>query len=218
MRVKAKPHLRARSGPGEEFAILFRFPDGTDIDVLETHGEWNRVIPSGSVGQGVWVSNKYLVQDATPPADRLVRPTSLKVLDLLFGKPGNPECYAGIVKLPAPLKYSWQPGIAKDFQCHRLMVDTFTQVFQAIYEGGHWGKITYFGGCYNKRKKTANSEQWSTHSWGVSVDLDPLTNGYGNKRYTMHPAIIGIFEAHGFIAGARWPVPDAMHFQYVTGY
>ena len=64
--------------------------------------------------------------------------------------------------------------------CHKLVADKFLGVFNDLL--AHYGYekivllgIDLFGGCFNFRKMRGGSD-WSKHSWGVAVDLDPARN------------------------------------------
>lgn len=61
-RVRVRTHLRLRSGPGTNYAILDAYGNGTQVVRLETRGNWMRVtVVSG--GRTGWMSMTYLVFD-----------------------------------------------------------------------------------------------------------------------------------------------------------
>jgi len=56
----------------------------------------------------------------------------------------------------------------------------------------------------------------STHSWGVTVDVNPAQNPYKKPLVTDIPkAIVGAFKRYGFKWGGDWSTPDSMHFQFM---
>jgi hypothetical protein len=59
--------LNVRSGPGIEYEVLTRLPDGTRVVVLERSGLWVKITPPDAPAEG-WVLERYLapVQSATP--------------------------------------------------------------------------------------------------------------------------------------------------------
>lgn len=75
-----------------------------------------------------------------------------------------------------------------------------------------------FGGVYNFRKKRG-SNSYSTHSWGIAIDIDPARNGMGNHRFALPLWFAERFEYNGFVWGGRWSgrSVDAMHFQLASG-
>ncbi len=65
----------------------------------------------------------------------------------------------------------------------------------------------------------------SAHSWGIAVDIGgarvdywrwvrPLPDGSRPWRNRIPPAIVEVFERHGFIWGGKWHRFDTMHFEY----
>ncbi len=101
------------------------------------------------------------------------------------------------------------------FMCHKLVAPKFLAAFKKIVERKLADKIVSFDGCLNKRK-IANSETWSMHSWAIAMDLNAATNPYGQKTFDMSTEVVACFEEEGFIWGGRWQYPDAMHFQYAV--
>lgn len=205
MRVLADV-LRVRSGPGTDFRVLEELTEGAEVDVLETHGDWSWVNP----GRG-WVSREYLAAPAlrTPPI-------GLSGIVKEFGQPAKPECSAGRVVFPAPLKLAWDKGSVVRAACHIKLEETFTCVFREVYRAGLWNLLTSFGGIYNPRTVTG-SQKISTHAWGIAVDLNVATNKVGMKG-DLSPKIIKIFEENGFGWGGRWSKPDPMHLQFAKDY
>lgn len=103
-------------------------------------------------------------------------------------------------------------------QCHVLMEPIFSKVFLDIEASGLVDSIKSYGGCYNYRRKR-KSNGFSTHSWGIAVDLNAETNAMGTKG-DISPKLVQIFQDNGFKWGGDWTGKgcDPMHFQYCTGY
>lgn len=78
-----------------------------------------------------------------------------------------------------------------------------------------------------------SSENRSSHSWGVSIDIMPVLRGrqiywewskhsFGDKwittslnaRWIPPKEVIEAFESEGFIWGGKWELWDNMHFEY----
>lgn len=195
--------LNVRSGPGTEFRVLDKLPQGATVDVKELHGDWAWVGPAEG-----WVSRMFLENLPT----RLVVPAGHAGIRQLFGEPGSAAASSGRVTFPAPLKLGWMPGSVTRASCHALMEAVFTEVFEAIHAAGLWSSIRTYDGIYNDRVTTSGTKK-STHAWGIAVDLNASTNRFGT-RGDMDPRLIRVFEQHGFVHLKR----DPMHFQYASGY
>ena len=67
-------------------------------------------------------------------------------------------------------------------------------------------------------RKIAKSDELSSHSWGISRDINVQNSSYWqwSKEYknTLPQEIIDVFERNGFIWGGRWEHFDTMHFEY----
>lgn len=73
-------------------------------------------------------------------------------------------------------------------------------------------------GSYSCRKMTG-STKWSTHAWGIAVDINWTDNPYGQGYWRGDPYIPETFENHRWYWGLNFrSAKDPMHFQYVTGY
>jgi hypothetical protein len=122
--------------------------------------------------------------------------------------------------LPFPIAYSGNPAqMVTRIYCHRRLREIFPSVFAEIQKQGLAAEIRRYGGCYNFRSKRT-SGKFSTHCWGIAVDLDPQSNLQGGGSGSMHPGVVQIFRQSGFKWGGDWTGKgkDPMHFQYCTGY
>lgn len=57
---------------------------------------------------------------------------------------------------------------------------------------------------------------WSTHAWGIAVDVSSAWEPQGQCSSTVNYNFAGIWNNHGWTWGKAWC--DPMHFQYATGY
>jgi len=74
-------------------------------------------------------------------------------------------------------------------------------------------------GCFCPRAKRTGSGDPSLHSWAVAVDINASTNPMGDKLVSdMPPDFIACFTEQGWTWGGKFSRPDAMHFQYASGY
>lgn len=143
----------------------------------------------------------------------------------IYGKPNETGAgYLTTIKLPYPMKLAWdlETSVSK-MSCHKLVADKFLDVFNDLLS--HYGLakiqelgIDRFGGCFNFRKMRGGSD-WSTHSWGIAIDLDPARNKLKETSRTARFArpeykpMIDIFYKHGFISLGVEKNYDWMHFQ-----
>jgi hypothetical protein len=78
--------------------------------------------------------------------------------------------------------------------------------------------IDLYGGCFNYRKMRGGTE-WSRHSWGVAIDLDPernlLKENHTTARFARpeYKAMIECFYKNGFEGLGPEKDYDWMHFQ-----
>jgi len=123
------------------------------------------------------------------------------------------------VALPFPLRLSWDPTRTITLMtCHRRMSDIYASVFAAIQEHGLQARILSFGGCFAFRPQRAGNKL-SAHSWGIAIDLNPVSNPQGSEG-DMDAGLVEIFRGAGFEWGGSWQgkTRDPMHFQFCTGY
>ena len=163
--------------------------------------------------------------------EKFIPPYELDEIMLMFGdifdcinndgtiKPKWEMDQMGLAYLPFKIPLSYYPSIEVDkIYCHKRLISTFTNVFQTILDNNLRKHITSFSGCYVYRGKY-NNRQLSTHSWGISIDLNAENNEHGS-RGSMHPDIVDIFQTYGFEWGGSWKRKDKnpMHFQWCKGY
>ena len=142
-----------------------------------------------------------------------------------YGKPNDTgNGYLTVIKLPYPMCLSWDMNTkVTKMSCHKLVADKFTSVFNDLLS--HYGNdkivelgIDRFGGCFNFRKMRGGSD-FSRHSWGVAIDLDPVRNKLKETSRTARFArpeykpMIDIFYKHGFISLGIEKNYDWMHFE-----
>lgn len=139
-----------------------------------------------------------------------------------YGEPGPDNLVT--INLPYPMRVAWdlKQSITK-MQCHKLVADKFLAVFNELKATYGYDKlkelgIDLYGGCYNYRKMRGGSE-WSKHSWGIALDLDPSRNTLKETAKTARFArpeyqkMIEIFYKHGFISLGKEKNYDWMHFE-----
>jgi len=123
------------------------------------------------------------------------------------------------INLPFPLPLSWNPDLMVDqIRCHKLLAETFSDVFSKIQRQRLCGRVNSLGGCFSFRMQRAGAKL-STHAWGIAIDLNTRTNPQGTSG-AMDANIIEIFRDVGFTWGGNWlgKRRDPMHFQFCDGY
>jgi hypothetical protein len=128
------------------------------------------------------------------------------------------------IQLPYPMRLAWDTDtVVNSMMCHKLVAKNFLDVFNEIQRVYGYDKIKelgidLFGGCFNYRKMRGGNS-WSTHSWGIAIDLDPARNLLKETSKTArfarpeYKAMIDIFYKHGFESLGREKNYDWMHFQ-----
>jgi hypothetical protein len=141
-----------------------------------------------------------------------------------FGKPNQEGTYLTTIDLPYPMRLAWdKKTTVKKMRCHQLVASNFTEVFKDLL--AHYGLpkiqelgIDLFGGCFDFRAMRGGSD-YSRHSWGVAIDLDPERNLLKETSKTARFArpeyknMIDIFYKHGFVSLGVEKNYDWMHFE-----
>ena len=149
-------------------------------------------------------------------------------LKKVYGTPNQEGSYLVTIKLPYPMRLSWDKRTkVTRMRCHEKCADEFTGVFNDLLEYYGYEEIVrlgidLFGGCFNFRKMRGGTD-WSRHSWGVAVDLDPERNRLKETSATARFAreeykpMIAIFYKHGFESLGIEKNYDWIHFQIKSG-
>jgi hypothetical protein len=142
-----------------------------------------------------------------------------------YGMPNETGAgYLTKITLPYSMRIAWDTNhTVSTIMCHKLIANNLICVFNDLLS--HYGfdklkelGIDLFGGCFNFRKMRGGSE-WSTHSWGIAIDLDPSRNLLKETSKTARFArpeykpMIDIFYKHGFQSLGVEKNYDWMHFQ-----
>jgi len=146
----------------------------------------------------------------------------------LISKYGKPNIigdgYLVIIPLPYPMRLAWDLTTkVTRMSCHKDVAEAFKNIFVDLLK--HYGYkelvrlgIDLYGGCFNYRKMRGGNA-WSTHSWGIAIDLDPARNLLNETSKTARFAraeykpMIDIFYKHGFESLGVEKNYDWMHFQ-----
>ena len=107
------------------------------------------------------------------------------------------------------------------FECHRLLVPYIRGVVEELGRSGLIAQIDpadfqLAGGCFNARLNRGADPGYSVsrHSWGIAIDINPSTNGFGVEP-SLASEVVEVFRRWGFSWGGTWVVPDGMHFEWL---
>ena len=149
---------------------------------------------------------------------------STKEITQKYGTPNEQGTYLVSIKLPYPMRLAWDTKTkVTTMRCHKLVAKNFTNVFNELLAVYGIAKIQelgidLFGGCFNFRAMRGGSD-YSRHSWGIAIDLDPernqlktpyLKSNFSKKEYS---ELHRIFEKNGFINLGKEKGYDAMHWE-----
>jgi hypothetical protein len=139
-----------------------------------------------------------------------------------YGPPG--ETRLEMITFPFPMRIAWDPKMkVTRTRCHRLISKPLVGALNEILQVYGYEKIVelgidLFGGCYNFRQMRGGSD-WSKHSWGIAIDLDPDRNqlkwGKDKAQFAKpeYKQMVDIFYKHGFLSLGREKNYDWMHFE-----
>lgn len=99
-----------------------------------------------------------------------------------------------------------------ELQCHHAMFAPLSAAMQELVDRGlaHHIDVADTGGCWAPR--TYDGVTPSSHAWGMAIDLNVAGNHYGYPP-TIDAEVVAVMQAHGFVWGGDWAVPDGMHFE-----
>ena len=100
-----------------------------------------------------------------------------------FGRAGNE---GALVKCLFPNRMYYGGSIVRSTRVHRKTKESFEYLFEGLL--AHFGQtemdrmaLTDFSGCYNFRAMRGG-KSYSTHSWGIALDLNAASNRLRYKR------------------------------------
>lgn len=85
------------------------------------------------------------------------------------------------------------------------------KAFSNLIKSGCAFELKSYDGCWNIRKMSGGGDL-STHSWGISIDLNAAENPYGGP-VRLTDKFVRCFADAGFEWGGLWRTKDGMHFQ-----
>jgi len=146
---------------------------------------------------------------------------SQRELRKFFGKVGSHQTRC---RLPYPMRIAWDLSKSiNSFSCHEKVKDDLERIFKETLDYYGYEKIKelgldLYGGCLNVRKMRG-AGRYSTHSWGISVDLDPARNRLrmhkpqANFSHSVYDKFFEIVARNNFYSLGRHKDYDYMHIQ-----
>ena len=141
-----------------------------------------------------------------------------------YGKPNQNGTYLININLPYPMRLAWDLNTkVTKMRCHKLVANNFINVFKDLLDYYGYDKIVelgidLFGGCFAFRAMRGGSD-YSRHSWGIAIDLDPernqLKTPYLKSNFSKpeYKKLHEIFEKHGFVNLGKEKGYDSMHWE-----
>ena len=142
----------------------------------------------------------------------------------IYGQPNQQGSYLTTIQLPFPMRLAWdkKTSVTK-IRVHKKVAQDFINVFNELLAVYGLAKIQalgidLFGGCFAFRAMRGGSD-YSRHSWGIAIDLDPERNQLKETSKTARFArpeykpMIDIFYKHGFVNLGVEKNYDWMHFE-----
>lgn len=128
------------------------------------------------------------------------------------------------INLPFTMYLAWDLSTTVNTMLlHEKVADSAERAFHKIADAYTIEEIdsygfNKFGGSLNVRKMRGGSS-WSTHSWGIAIDFDPVRNRLRWKRskaFLARPeckTFRDIWREEGWTSLGEWKDYDWMHFQ-----
>jgi peptidoglycan hydrolase-like protein with peptidoglycan-binding domain len=128
------------------------------------------------------------------------------------------------IDTPYRMVLAWEPNtVLNKITCHKKVAESLYSALENVsYLYSQQDIIKHgfnlFGGTLNVRK-IRGGNRWSTHSWGIAIDIDPARNGLHlpwNKAYLGKPEcrdFVDCFKQEGWYSLGLEKNYDAMHFQ-----
>jgi len=129
-----------------------------------------------------------------------------------YGDPVADNPWLVMYDVPADLEIGVIP---KRIWCNKDLVFPLQQaLINLVSQGYAESELRTWDGCFNIRRMKGG-QSMSLHAWGIAVDVNAFSNGFGQKG-NMSKGFIECFESVGFDWGGRWRMPDPMHWQLAS--
>jgi hypothetical protein len=230
--------------PNQEVTVIATIPQGVSAVSTDVVSSWTRYTLTGNTI--TWKASENLPPNSLSPpnfnftvtlkanapstnAVLVVEATPLRTTAAAPAAPGAPAV-AGKEKSTAELMRIYGSTAAeveanlvtinfqgKQVRVHKLVQGAFEKV-NAEITAANTGYVFRIVGTYAWREKNCpgGCSGLSTHSFGITMDINPDTNPYTTANtHDIPPAVADAFKRNGFGWGGDWqPRHDWMHFQY----
>ena len=151
----------------------------------------------------------------------MIKPfTSIEELNQVLGDPTVQNeldwQFHNIESVPIP----WPMGIpyigggnSFSIRVHKLMAPIFRALLWDLLTTGYYMLIEDHGGAYTHRTKRLGNAL-STHSYGISWDINVLENPFACTRPPMPYVLVRLFKKHGFCWGGDFEYSDPHHLEF----
>jgi len=216
--------------------------DKISVGVIQVYATRNNISTGGI--DGYWGNNTELAYPKILELMGMEAPKKVVIDQNIIVKPKYnnwpKQTYTDMVKfygavgtnqtslvIPYEMKLAWDLDTkVSKITCHEKVKNSLECILKNTLD--HYGletikelQLDVFGGCLNVRKMRGGSD-WSIHSWGAAIDLDPDRNQlkWGkDKAYFARPEyepFWKIVEAEGAVSLGRVKKYDFMHWQFAT--
>jgi D-alanyl-D-alanine carboxypeptidase len=143
------------------------------------------------------------------------RPNGYNQIVNTFGQPCNDNANRNAMQWRAA-----DNGVWYTVRFHRkLGGDASTNLNNDVYghiQNQHLAPYVKHGIYGYSCRKIDGTNSWSTHAWGIAVDVSSAEEWYGKCHSTVNYHHDQVWRNHGWTWGLSFC--DPMHFQYATGY
>jgi hypothetical protein len=193
---------------------------GDDTEEMVMAFQDDRGLPvDGIVGPATWGA-LFAEAEEEPEEPEVSGVPEERALPSLYGRPRDPAPHLKVMdfaEFKSQFAHVWD-YTGKPWSCrvygHKVLEAPLREAFANVCNRGLAHELKTFDGCVCVRPKTSGNG-WSTHAWGIAIDVNAARNGYG-VRPTLSKAFVACFTEVGFEWGGSWRTPDGMHFQFAT--